>query len=87
MFHILHRRLDHSLWNWGSSKCTLDDRLDAIATDNGANFVAAMEDLLENGICEGHVRRACHTLQLSIKNHIDPPKPKNASASTNATSG
>eukprot|EP00731_Ephydatia_muelleri_P037636 Em0525g2a len=47
-------------------KYTLDDRLDAIATDNGANFVAAMEDLLENGICEEH--------------------PKNASASTNATS-
>ena len=68
-------------------KYTLDDRLDAIATDNGANFVAAMEDLLENGICEEHVRCACHTLQLSIKNHIDPPKPKNASASTNETSG
>ena len=68
-------------------KYTLDDRLDAIATDNGANFVAAMEDLLENGISEEHVRYACHTLQLSIKNHIDPPKPKNASASTNATSG
>ena len=68
-------------------KYTLDDRLDAIATDNGANFVAAMEDLLENGICEEHVRYACHTLQLSIKKHIDPPKPKNASASTNATSG
>ena len=68
-------------------KYTLDDRLDAIATDNGANFVAAMEDLLENGICEEHVRCACHTLQLSIKNHIDPPEPKNASASTNAASG
>ena len=68
-------------------KYTLDDRLDAIATDNAANFVAAMEDLLENGICEEHVCCACHTLQLSIKNHIDPPKPKNASASTNATSG
>ena len=68
-------------------KYTFDDRLDAIAKDNGANFVATMEDLLENGICEEHVRCACHTLQLSIKNHIDPPKPKNASASTNATSG
>ena len=67
-------------------KYTLDDRLDAIATDNGANFVAAMEDLLENGICEEHVRCACHTLQLSIKNHIDPSKPKNGSTPTNATS-
>ena len=45
-----------------------------------------MEDLLENGICEEHVRCACHTLQLSIKNHIDPSKPKNGSTPTNATS-
>ena len=41
-------------------KYTLDDRLDAIATDNGADFVAAMEDLLVNGIWEEHVRCACH---------------------------
>ena len=44
--------------------------------------MAAIEDLLENGIWEEHVRCACHTLQLSIKNHIDL---QNASASTNAT--
>ena len=67
-------------------KYTLDDRLDAISTDNGANFVAAMKELLEDGICEEHVRCACHTLQLTIKNHIDPPKPINGSAATNATS-
>ena len=65
---------------------TLYDRLDAIVTENGANFVAAIEDLLEKGLWEEHVRCACHTLQLSIKNHIDLSKPKNASASTNATS-
>ena len=53
-------------------KYILDDRLDAIATDNGANIVAAMEELMENGICEQHVGYACHTLQLSIQNHIDP---------------
>ena len=34
---------------------TLDDRLDAIATDNGANLVAAVEELMVNGI----LRRAC----------------------------
>ena len=39
-----------------------------------------------NGICEEHVWCACHTLQLSIKNHIDPPKPKNAPAPINPTS-
>ena len=76
-----------SILNEVGAKYTLDDRLDAIATDNGANFVAAVEELMENGICEEHVLCcSCHTLQLSIKNHIDPPKPKNAPAPTNATS-
>ena len=37
------------------AKYTLDDRLDAIATDNGANFVAAVEEQMVNGI----LRRAC----------------------------
>ncbi|KAL5481399.1 hypothetical protein EMCRGX_G021548 [Ephydatia muelleri] len=37
-------------------KYTLDDRLDAIATDNGANFLAVVEDLLESGICEEQAR-------------------------------
>ena len=33
------------------------------------------------------MRCACHTLQLSIKNYIDPAKPKNAPvATTNPTS-
>ena len=33
------------------------------------------------------MKNMCNVLvQLSIKNHIDPPKPKNASASTNVTS-
>ena len=41
-------------------KYTLDDRLDAIATDNGANFLAVVEDLLESGICEEQVQCACH---------------------------
>eukprot|EP00731_Ephydatia_muelleri_P026559 Em0018g659a len=45
-------------------KYTLDDRLDAIATDNGANFVAAMEDLLENGICEEHFVQKAITAYL-----------------------
>ena len=45
-----------------------------------------VEELMENGICEEHVHCASHTLQLSIKNHIDPPKPKITTAPTNATS-
>ena len=51
MFHIIQEL---------GIKYTLDDRLDAIATDNGANFLAAVEDLLENGMCEEQVQCACH---------------------------
>ena len=75
-----------SVLNEVGAKYTLDDRLDAIATDNGANFVAAVEEFMENGICEEHVCCARHILQLSIKNHIDPPKPKHVPAPINATS-
>ena len=63
-------------------KYTLDDRLDAIATDNGANFVAAVEDFAEWDMCAMCLLYP----QLSIKNHIDPPKPKIGSTPTNATS-
>ena len=38
-----------SILNKVGMKYTLDDRLDAIATDNSANFV---EELMENGICD-----------------------------------
>ena len=41
-------------------KYTLDDRLDAIATDNGANLVAAMEDLLGMG----YVKNMCDVLVI-----------------------
>ena len=44
-----------SMLNEVGAKYTLDDRLDAIATDNGVNFVAAVGELMENGICEEHV--------------------------------
>ena len=47
-------------------KYTLDDRLDAIATDNGANVLAAVEDLLENGTCEEHVLVIPSNCQLKI---------------------
>ena len=47
-------------------KYTLDDRLNAIATGNGAYFLAPVEDVLENGICDEQVQCACHAyLQLS----------------------
>jgi hypothetical protein len=45
----------------------LDDRLDAMTTDNGANFKAAVAKLIENGVLEEDARCACHTIQLSIK--------------------
>ena len=56
-----------SILNKVGMKYTLDDMLDVIATDHGANFV---EEIMENGICEEHVHCASHTLQLSIKNDI-----------------
>jgi hypothetical protein len=45
----------------------IESRLDAVTTDNGANFVAAIEELLQHGVCEESVKCACHTLQLTIK--------------------
>ncbi|KAL5479771.1 hypothetical protein EMCRGX_G006663 [Ephydatia muelleri] len=49
----------------------LADRLDAVTTDNGTNFVRAVDLMLSQNITEEHVRCACHTLQLSIKNALE----------------
>lgn len=49
----------------------LADRLDAVGTDNGSNFVRAVELMLNENVTEEHVRCACHTLQLSVKNAIE----------------
>ena len=49
----------------------LADRLDAITTDNGANFVKAVRLLIEHGVAEEDIRCACHTLQLSIKKSLE----------------
>eukprot|EP00731_Ephydatia_muelleri_P009005 Em0004g1343a len=53
----------------------LADRLDAVTTDNGTNFVRAVDLMLSQNITEEHVRCACHTLQLSIKNALEFIKP------------
>lgn len=49
----------------------LENRLDVIATDQGANFVAAIRQLIEEGVTEEQVRCSCHKLQLSIKNSLE----------------
>eukprot|EP00731_Ephydatia_muelleri_P001200 Em0001g1200a len=49
----------------------LENRLDAIASDQGANFVAAIRKLIEEGVSEEQVRCSCHKLQLSIKNSLE----------------
>ena len=41
--------------------------MDGVASDNGANFVKAVELTLSSNVTEEHVRCACHTLQFSIK--------------------
>ena len=45
--------------------------VDAIASDQGANFVAAVRLLIEEGVSEEQVRCSCHKLQLSIKNALE----------------
>eukprot|EP00731_Ephydatia_muelleri_P003566 Em0001g3566a len=49
----------------------LENRLDSISTDQGANFIAAVQLLIEEGASEEQVRCACHKLQLSIKNSLE----------------
>jgi hypothetical protein len=51
----------------------LEDRLDCIGTDNGANFAAAVEALVVEGVSEEKIRCCIHTLQLSIKKAIEVP--------------
>ena len=40
-------------------------------TDQGANFLAAVRLLIEEGVCEEQVRCSCHKLQLSINNSLE----------------
>ena len=49
----------------------LENRLDSIGTDQGANFLAAVRLLIEEGVSEEQVRCSCHKLQLSIKNSLE----------------
>lgn len=49
----------------------LENRLDSVSTDQGANFIAAVQLLIEEGVSEEQVRCACHKLQLSIKNSLE----------------
>ena len=42
-----------------------------LRTDQGANFIAAVQLLIEEGVSEEQVRCACHKLQLSIKNSLE----------------
>eukprot|EP00731_Ephydatia_muelleri_P025395 Em0017g478a len=49
----------------------LENRLDSISTDQGANFIAAVQLLIEEGVSEEQVTCACHKLQLSIKNYLE----------------
>ena len=49
----------------------LENRLDSISTDQGANFITAVQLLIEEGVSEEQVRCACHKLLLSIKNSLE----------------
>lgn len=54
----------------------LENRIDCIGSDNAANFKAAVEDLIANGVSKDQVLCACHTLQLSVKNALEKPNSK-----------
>ena len=53
-------------------KYQLRTRLDSITTDNGANFKAAVNQLLEENVAEEDPSCACHTFSLVVKNAINP---------------
>ena len=44
--------------------------------DNGANFKAAVQQLLDKDVTEENPACACHTFSLVVKNAIDPCKKK-----------
>ena len=56
-------------------KYQLGTRLDSVTTDNGANFRAAVNHLLEQNIVEEDPSCACHTFNLVVKNALDPKVP------------
>eukprot|EP00731_Ephydatia_muelleri_P011892 Em0006g786a len=49
----------------------LENKLDSIGTDQGANFLAAVRLLIEEGVSEEQVRCSCHKLPLSINNSLE----------------
>ena len=63
-------------------KYQLETRLDSITTDNGANFRAAVNQLVEQDIIEEDPSCACHTFNLVVKSAIDPDRTKVAESST-----
>eukprot|EP00731_Ephydatia_muelleri_P021588 Em0014g179a len=63
-------------------KYQLGTRLDSITTDNGANFRAAVNQLVEQDIIEEDPSCACHTFNLVVKSAIDPDRTKVAESST-----
>eukprot|EP00731_Ephydatia_muelleri_P034784 Em0076g17a len=60
---------------WKLMSAVLGVKISDVTTDNGTNFVRAVDLMLSQNITEEHVRCACHTLQLSIKNALEFIKP------------
>ena len=69
---VPHSRRNHiSCEDLVNVEFMLENRLDSIGTDQGANFLAAVRLLIEEGVCEEQVRCSCHKLQFSIKNSLE----------------
>ena len=49
----------------------LGSRTDCVTTDNGSNFVSAIEDLVERGVTEEDARCVCHTFNLLVRSALD----------------
>jgi hypothetical protein len=53
-----------SVMKLASERFNLGDRMDAATTDNGRDFVAAVDLLVDLGLLEEQYRCATHTIQL-----------------------
>jgi hypothetical protein len=62
--YALIRKLSNVEW-------CLGEKLDAIASDHGSNFRAAVDELVNDRVAEESIRCSCHKLQLSIKGAIE----------------
>ena len=70
--HRKHCHIAQRLKECSEVRYQMGTRLDRIATNNGANFKAAVQHMLDKDVMEENPACACHTFSLVVKNAIDP---------------